>query len=145
MRIKIVIIIFLSMFLSSCIISIGDYSFLGSSIYTGYWYGYLSGVDNIHGNSIIVISSDGTIRFQNQYNLTVDFYEYEVEHKNIFGNDVYEAIKYVYNNGDSVTYYLTIEFIESSYNDSIYIANVNLAEKRNIVNDKIYRGIFYRY
>ena len=51
----------------------------------------------------------------------------------------------MYDRGDSVTYYLTIEFVKSSYNESIYIANVRLVEKRNIMNDKIYSGTFNRY
>ena len=58
---------------------------------------------------------------------------------------MYEASKYVYDRGDSVTYYLTIEFVKSSFNESIYTANVGLVEKRNIMNDKIYSGVFSRY
>ena len=58
---------------------------------------------------------------------------------------MYEASKYVYDRGDSVTYYLTIEFVKSSFNESIYKANVGLVEKRNIINDKIYSGVFSRY
>lgn len=103
------------------------------------------GTDNIHGNSIIRIASDGTMQFKDQYNLTIDFYKYDIVYKTISGNDVYEATKYVYDMGDSVTYYLTIEFVKSSFNESIYTANVKLVEKRNIMNDKIYSGTFNRY
>ncbi|MBW5398333.1 hypothetical protein, partial [Brachyspira pilosicoli] len=99
----------------------------------------------IHGNSIIRIASDGTMQFKDQYNLTIDFYKYDIVYKTISGNDVYEATKYVYDRGDSVTYYLTIEFVKSSFNESIYTANVKLVEKRNIMNDKIYSGTFNRY
>ena len=142
----IVLIIFLNIVLSSCIINLSTSSiFTKGNIYTGAWAGYLYGADNIHGYSIIRIASDGTIQFKDQYNLTVDFYRYDIEYKNIFGNDVYEASKYMYDRGDSVIYYLTIEFVKSSYNESIYIANVGLVEKRNIMNDKIYSGIFNRY
>ncbi|WP_157151912.1 hypothetical protein [Brachyspira sp. SAP_772] len=142
----IVLIIFLSIFLSSCIINLSSSSFFPTgSTYTGAWDGYLYGTDNIHGYSIIRISSDGTIQFKDQYNLTVDFYRYDIEYRNILGNDVYEASKYVYDRGDSVTYYLTIEFVKSSFNESIYTVNVGLVEKRNIVSDKIYSGIFDRY
>ncbi|MEI0530888.1 hypothetical protein R4I97_04940 [Brachyspira pilosicoli] len=147
MRRKIIIlIIFLSIFLSSCIINLSSSSFFPTGrTYTGGWSGYLYGTDNIHGYSIIRIASDGTMQFKNQYNLTIDFYRYDIEYKNILGNDVYEASKYVYNNGDSVTYYLTMEFVKSSFNESIYIANVMLVEKRNIMNDKIYSGTFNKY
>lgn len=147
MRRKIIIlIIFLNIFLSSCIINLSSSSiFQTGSKYTGAWDGYLYGTDNIHGYSIIRIGSDGTIQFKNQYNLTIDFYRYDIEYKNILGNDVYKASKYVYDRGDSVTYYLTIEFVKSSFNESIYTANVGLVEKRNIMNDKIYSGVFSRY
>lgn len=142
----ILLIIFLSIFLYSCIINLSSSSFFPTgNTYTGAWAGYLYGTDNIHGYSIIRIGSDGTIQFKNQYNLTIDFYRYDIEYKNILGNDVYEASKYVYDMGDSVTYYLTIEFVKSSFNESIYTANVSLVEKRNIMNDKIYSGIFNRY
>ena len=124
MRRKIIIlIIFLNIFLSSCIINLSSSSiFQTGSKYTGAWDGYLYGTDNMHGYSIIRIGSDGTIQFKNQYNLTIDFYRYDIEYKNILGNDVY-----------------------SSFNESIYTANVGLVEKRNIMNDKIYSGVFSRY
>lgn len=142
----IALIIFLSIFLSSCIINLSSSSFFPTgNTYIGAWSGYLYGTDNIHGYSIIRIASDGSIQFKDQYNLTIDFYRYDIEYKNILGNDVYEASKYVYDRGDSVTYHLTIEFVKSSYNESIYTANVGLVEKRNIINDKIYSGIFNRY
>lgn len=142
----ILLIIFLSIVLSSCIINLNTSSiFTTGRTYTGAWSGYLYGTDNIHGNSIIRIASDGTMQFKDQYNLTIDFYKYDIVYKTISGNDVYEATKYVYDRGDSVTYYLTIEFVKSSFNESIYIANVKLAEKRNIMNDKIYSGTFNRY
>ena len=147
MRKKIIIlIIFLNIFLSFCIINLSSSSiFQTGSKYTGAWDGYLYGTDNIHGYSIIRIASDGTMQFKDQYNITIDFYKYDIVHKTVSGNDVYEASKYMYDRGDSVTYYLTIELVKSSYNESIYIANVRLVEKRNIMNDKIYSGTFNRY
>ena len=142
----IVLIIFLSIVLYSCIVNLNTSSFVTTGrTYTGAWAGYLYGADNIHGNSIVRIASDGTMQFKDQYNLTIDFFKYDISYKTVSGNDVYEASKYMYDRGDSVTYYLTIEFVKSSYNESIYIANVKLAEKRNIMNDKIYNGIFNRY
>ena len=105
----IALIIFLSIVLSSCIINLNSSSFLTTGrTYTGAWAGYLYGADNIHGNSIIRIASDGTIQFKDQYNLTIDFYKYDIVYRTISGNDVYEASKYMYDRGDSVTYYLTI-------------------------------------
>lgn len=147
MRRKIIIlIIFLNIFLSSCIINLNTSSiFQTGSKYTGAWDGYLYGTDNIHGYSIIRIASDGTMQFKDQYNITIDFYKYDIVHNTVSGNDVYEASKYMYDRGDSVTYYLTIEFVKSSFNESIYTANVGLVEKRNIMNDKIYSGVFSRY
>ena len=147
MRRKIIIlIIFLNIFLSSCIINLSSSPiFQTGSKYTGAWDWYLYGTDNIHGYSIIRIGSDGTMQFKDQYNITIDFYKYDIVHKTVSGNDVYEASKYMYDRGDSVTYYLTIEFVKSSFNESIYTANVGLVEKRNIMNDKIYSGVFSRY
>lgn len=147
MRRKIIIlIIFLNIFLSSCIINLSSSSiFQTGSKYIGAWDGYLYGTDNMHGYSIIRIASDGTMQFKDQYNITIDFYKYDIVHNTVSGNDVYEASKYMYDRGDSVTYYLTIEFVKSSFNESIYTANVGLVEKRNIMNDKIYSGVFSRY
>ena len=142
----ILLIIFLSIVLYSCIINLNTSSiFTTGRTYTGAWSGYLYGSDNIHGNCIIRIASDGTMQFKDQYNLTIDFYKYDIVYRTVSGNDVYDATKYVYDRGDSVTYYLTIEFIKSSFNESIYTANVKLVEKRNIMNDKIYSGTFNRY